>query len=126
MHGDKVRDWLKNLRDSGYQILGLVMSHVPSVFAMPGLAAAMNNALLGSIESMETRHLKAAIRVVLQVPLLPHSLPQLTAAMVSNGRTPKLDRLGRPNPNSRPNACVRLTRGCRGGAAGGFVRALRA
>jgi hypothetical protein len=67
MHGDKVRDWLKNLRDSGYQILGLVMSHVPSVFAMPGLAAAMLSALLGSMESMETRHLRAAIRVVLQV-----------------------------------------------------------
>lgn len=40
--GEKTRDWLKNVRDSGYQILGLVMSHVPNVFTMPGLAAAMH------------------------------------------------------------------------------------
>ena len=66
----QVRDWLKSMRDSGYQIMGLVMSHVPNVFSMPGLSAALHQTFLESLESIENRHLRAAMRVVVQSLIL--------------------------------------------------------
>ncbi|KAK3278182.1 hypothetical protein CYMTET_13864, partial [Cymbomonas tetramitiformis] len=68
--GEVLRDWLKNMRDSGYQIMGLTLSHVPSVYRVSGLASGLRQSLLEGIPTMENRHLRAFIRVVVQAAVL--------------------------------------------------------
>jgi hypothetical protein len=46
--------------------MGLIMSHVPTTFEMAGLSASFHALFLENLQWMENRHLRIALRVVLQ------------------------------------------------------------
>ncbi|XP_024536193.1 protein HASTY 1, partial [Selaginella moellendorffii] len=78
---DELRNWLKSVRDSGYNVLRYASSRLGNQFFvnMSGLSGPLATGLMESLSSMEFRHLRSLVHSVIQsfVRFCPQSLREV-------------------------------------------------